>query len=75
MHWSNDSNTSLTENSTLSDLDNDITEIDTNAASIYDENTELRLENLERGVTLSFVVIAINKLGEGIESSTVSAVL
>ncbi len=38
-------------------------------------NTEVRLANVERGVTLSFVVIAINKVGESIESSAVSTVL
>jgi hypothetical protein len=38
-------------------------------------NTEARLEDLEGAVTLSFYVIAINKVGEGLESSTVTAVL
>ena len=35
----------------------------------------LRLEKLERGITLGFKVIAINKVGEGIESGVVTAVL
>ncbi len=38
-------------------------------------NNELLLEKLERGITLSFNVIAINKVGESVESSTETAVL
>lgn len=38
-------------------------------------NNELRLEKLDRGITLAFKVVAINKVGESIDSSTVTAVL
>jgi hypothetical protein len=38
-------------------------------------NNELRLEKLERGITLAFKVVAINKVGESIDSSTVTAAL
>jgi len=38
-------------------------------------NTEVRLGNLEDGVTLSFAVIAMNKVGVGIASDAVSVVL